>query len=56
MDVSVTYGGGEGPEGLIPNVFAEVIGASSSAGNGAAMLEVEDYGDVSAAEVLRFRL
>jgi len=56
MDVSVTYGSGESPESLTPNVFAEVIGASSSAANGAAMLEIEDYGDVSAAEVLRFRL
>ncbi len=53
LDVTVNYG--EGPEGLVPNVFAEVIGASSAA-SGEAQLEVEDYGDVSAAEVLRFRL
>jgi flagellar basal-body rod modification protein FlgD len=56
MDVSVNYGDGEGVQSLTPNVFAEVIGASSSPVNGAAMLEVEDYGDVSAADVLRFRL
>ncbi|EDZ41342.1 MAG TPA: flagellar biosynthesis protein FlgJ [Rhodobacteraceae bacterium] len=53
LDVTVNYG--DGPEGLVPNVFAEVIGASI-AGSGEAQLEVEDYGDVSAAEVLRFRL
>lgn len=53
LDVTVNYG--DGPEGLVPNVFAEVIGASS-AGSGEAQLEVEDYGDVSASEVLRFRL
>ncbi|WP_439143601.1 flagellar hook assembly protein FlgD [Planktotalea sp.] len=53
LDVTVNYG--DGPEGLVPNVFAEVIGASSAA-SGEAQLEVEDYGDVSAAEVLRFRL
>jgi flagellar basal-body rod modification protein FlgD len=53
LDVTVNYG--DGPEGLVPNVFAKVIGASI-AGSGEAQLEVEDYGDVSAAEVLRFRL
>ena len=53
LNVAVNYG--DGPEGLVPNVFAEVIGASI-AGSGEAQLEVEDYGDVSAAEVLRFRL
>lgn len=54
MDVSVNYG--DGPEGLTPNIFAEVIGASATGASGAAALEIEDYGDVSAAEVLRFRL
>ncbi|AGI68547.1 FlgD-like flagellar basal-body rod modification protein [Octadecabacter antarcticus 307] len=56
MNVSVNYGDGQGVQSLTPNVFAEVIGASSSAVNGEAMLEVEDYGDVSAADILRFRL
>jgi flagellar basal-body rod modification protein FlgD len=55
MKLNVTVNYGDGPEGLVPNVFAEVIGASI-AGSGEAQLEVEDYGDVSAAEVLRFRL
>jgi flagellar basal-body rod modification protein FlgD len=54
MDVSVNYG--DGPEGLMPNVYAEVIGASGARSSGSATLEVRDYGDVSAAEVLRFRL
>jgi flagellar basal-body rod modification protein FlgD len=54
MDVSVNYG--DGPESLMPNVYAEVIGASGAKSSGNATLEVRDYGDVSAAEVLRFRL
>ena len=54
MDVSVDYG--DGPESLMPNVYAEVIGASGAKSAGNATLEVRDYGDVSAAEVLRFRL
>jgi flagellar basal-body rod modification protein FlgD len=54
LDVTVNYG--DGPEGLTPNVFAEVVGASTSPTTGGAQLEVEDYGDVSAAEILRFRL
>ena len=36
-------------------VFAEVVGATAGM-TGQPQLEVEDYGDVSAAEVLRFRL
>lgn len=53
VDVTVNYG--DGPEGLTPNVFAEVVGATAGM-TGQPQLEVEDYGDVSAAEVLRFRL
>lgn len=51
MDVSVNYG--DGPESLTPNVFAEVIGASAA---GTGTLEVEDYGNLSTADILRFRL
>lgn len=53
MDVSINYG--EGPETLKPKVFAEVIGASAVGPANEATLEVDGYGDVSAAEVLRFR-
>lgn len=56
LDVFVNYGDGEGVQSLTPNIYAQVIGTSSSATNGAGTLEIEDYGDVSAAEVLRFRL
>ena len=51
MDVSINYG--DGPESLTPNVFADVIGASAT---GAGTLEVEDYGNLSTADILRFRL
>jgi flagellar basal-body rod modification protein FlgD len=54
MDVTVNYG--DGPESLMPNVYAEVIGAAGAKSAESATLEVRDYGDVSAAEVLRFRL
>jgi flagellar basal-body rod modification protein FlgD len=56
LNVLVNYGGGEGVQSLTPNVYAQVIGTSNTATNGAGMLETRDYGDVSAAEVLRFRL
>ena len=51
MDVSINYG--DGPESLTPNVFAEVIGASTT---NTGTLEVEDYGNLSTADILRFRL
>jgi flagellar basal-body rod modification protein FlgD len=56
LDVLVNYGDGEGVQSLTPNVYAQVIGTANAATNGDGMLETEDYGDVSAAEVLRFRL
>lgn len=56
LDVFVNYGDGEGVQSLTPNIYAQVIGTSSTATNGAGTLEIEDYGDISAAEVLRFRL
>ena len=56
LDVLVNYGDGEGIQSVTPNVYAQVIGTANAAISGDSTLEVEDYGDVSAAEVLRFRL
>lgn len=56
LDVFVNYGDGEGVQSLTPNIYAQVIGTSSTATSGDRALEVQDYGDVSAAEILRFRL
>lgn len=56
LDVFVNYGDGEGIQSVTPNVYAQVIGTANAAINGDSTLELEDYGDVSAAEVLRFRL
>jgi len=56
LNVLVNYGDGEGVQSLTPNVYAQIIGTANAATGGDAMLEIEDYGDVSAAEVLRFRL
>ena len=48
--------GGEGPENLQPSIFSQVIGASMDGPNGGVMYELPDNGQVSAEEVLRFRI
>ena len=46
---------GNGMESLTPNVFAEVLAASTGDGPNGVMLDVRDYGEVRAADVGRFK-
>ena len=45
---------GKGAEELQPAVFADVLGTSVGSADGV-MLDVRDYGEVNANNVLRFR-
>ena len=56
IKVEVTVNKGEGPEGLQPSIFSEVIGASMDGPGGGVVLELPDNGKVNAADVLRFRI
>ena len=46
---------GSGMENLTPSVFADVLAAAVSDSEGAVMLDVEDYGQIRADQVLKFR-
>jgi flagellar basal-body rod modification protein FlgD len=56
IKVEVSVNKGEGPESLQPSIFSQVIGASMDGPNGGVMYELPDNGQVSAEEVLRFRI
>ena len=46
---------GGGMESLTPSVFADVMAAAVSTTENAVMLDVEDYGQVRADQVMKFR-
>jgi flagellar basal-body rod modification protein FlgD len=46
---------GNGMESLTPNVFAEVLAASTGDSSSGVVLDVRDYGEVRAADVGRFK-
>jgi len=46
---------GNGMESLTPNVFAEVLAASTGDAVNGVVLDVRDYGEVRAADVGRFK-
>jgi flagellar basal-body rod modification protein FlgD len=53
VDVYADFG--NGMESLTPSIFAEVFSASVGDDTTGVMLDVRDYGQVRAADVLRFR-
>ena len=47
---------GKGMEGVNSSIFAEVLSSSAGDGNSGVMLDVRDYGTISANEVIKFRM
>ena len=47
---------GKGMEGVSSSIFAEVLSSSAGDGNSGVMLDVRDYGTISASEVIKFRM
>jgi len=56
IKVEVSINKGEGPESLQPSIFSQVIGASMDGPDGGVMYELPDNGQVSAEDVLRYRI
>ena len=46
---------GKGSEGLTPSVFSEVIAASVNGNNQGVTIDVKDFGEMAAADVIKFR-
>ena len=46
---------GKGSEGLTPSVFSEVIAASLNAKDQGVTIDVKDFGEMAAADVIKFR-
>ena len=46
---------GKGSEGLTPSVFSEVIAASINGKAQGVTLDVKDFGEMAAADVIKFR-
>ena len=46
---------GKGSEGLTPSVFSEVIAASINGKNQGVTIDVKDFGEMAAADVIKFR-
>ena len=46
---------GKGSEGLTPSVFSEVIAASLNAKGQGVTIDVKDFGEMAAADVIKFR-
>ena len=46
---------GNGSEGLTPSVFSEVVAASVNAKNQGVTVDVKDFGEMAAADVIKFR-
>ena len=47
---------GKGMEGVSSSIFAEVPSSSAGDGDSGVMLDVRDYGTISANEVIKFRM
>ena len=47
---------GKGMEGVSSSIFAEVLSSSAGDGDSGVMLDVRDYGTISANEVIKFRM
>ena len=47
---------GKGMEGVSSSLFAEVLSSSAGDGDSGVMLDVRDYGTISANEVIKFRM
>ena len=47
---------GKGMEGVNSSIFAEVLSSSAGNGDSGVMLDVRDYGTISANEVIKFRM
>ena len=47
---------GNGMEGVSSSIFAEVLSSSAGDGDSGVMLDVRDYGTISANEVIKFRM
>ena len=47
---------GKGIEGVSSSIFAEVLSSSAGDGDSGVMLDVRDYGTISANEVIKFRM
>ena len=47
---------GKGMDGVISSIFAEVLSSSAGTGDSGVMLDVRDYGTISANEVIKFRM
>ena len=47
---------GKGMEGVTSSIFAEVLSSSAGDGDSGVMLDVRDYGTISANEVIKFRM
>ena len=47
---------GKGMEGVSSSIFAEVLSSSAGDGDTGVMLDVRDYGTISANEVIKFRM
>ena len=47
---------GKGMEGVSSSIFAEVLSSSAGDGDNGVMLDVRDYGTISANEVIKFRM
>ena len=47
---------GKGMEGVNSSIFAEVLSSSAGTGDSGVMLDVRDYGTISANEVIKFRM
>ena len=47
---------GKGMEGVSCSIFAEVLSSSAGDGDSGVMLDVRDYGTISANEVIKFRM
>ena len=47
---------GKGMEGVSSSIYAEVLSSSAGEGDSGVMLDVRDYGTISANEVIKFRM
>ena len=46
---------GNGSQGLTPSVFSEVVAASVNGKNQGVTVDVKDFGELAAADVIKFR-
>ena len=55
MRVEAYINTGKGSEGLAPSVFSEVIAASLDTKGQGVTIDVKDFGEMAAADVIKFR-